>query len=350
MTYHYKNIKVLLCKKINLRNTNKILLIRFSSIGDIVLTSPIIRCLKMQLPNAEIHFLTKHAYNNILVDNPYITKLHYLEKPLIRTLQKIKAERFDLIIDLHKNLRTYLLTALISAKTIRFNKLNMAKWLMVNLKINRLPHKHLVDRYFDRLKLLNVQNDGQGLDFFIHPQNELNLPFNKKPYVAIAVGAKHYTKTIPIQHLFSIISKINFPVVLLGDAKDDITASILKNYFKDKVENYCNKLNLQQSAFLIKQAKIVLTGDTALMHIATAFNKTLFTIWGNTVPQFGMFPYVFQSGKQKNINELNIYEDANLSCRPCSKIGYPACPKDHFKCMTNIDIDKIVYDIGIKFG
>lgn len=330
----------------NLHNTKKILLIRFSSIGDIVLTSPVIRCLNNKLPNSEIHFLSKHSYKNILTDNPYITKFHYLEKPLIKTLQKIRAEQFDLIIDLHKNLRTYLLTALTSTKTIRFNKLNFEKWLIVNLKINRLPSKHLVDRYFDSLKMLNVQNDGQGLDFFINSQNELTLPFDNKPYVAIAVGAKHFTKTIPIEHLFTIISKIKYPVVLLGDAKDDITASLLKNYFKNRVENYCGRLNLQQSAFLLKHSKAVLTGDTALMHIATAFSKPLFTIWGNTIPQFGMFPYIFKNGKQKKINELNIYENTDLSCRPCSKIGYTTCPKNHFKCMTNVDFDKIIYDVG----
>jgi len=329
-----------------LHKSKKILLIRFSSIGDIVLTSPVIRCIHKQLSDYEIHYLTKQAYHIVLKDNPYLTEIHFLEKPLNKTIQKIRAEQFDIIIDLHKNIRSYLCASFNKAQTIRFNKLNIEKWLMVNFKINRLPHKHLVDRYFDSLQSLNIQNDNKGLDFFINSSNKIKLPFNSKPYIAIAVGAKHYTKTILIEHLLVIINKLQNPVVLLGDKNDDKTASILKNHFKNKIANYCGKINLQQSAFLIQQAKAVLTGDTALMHIAAAFNKSLFSIWGNTIPQMGMFPYVFQNEKQVKLSELNIYEQTHLSCRPCSKIGYSACPKKHFKCMKNINVHTIANNMN----
>lgn len=329
-----------------MRKFNKILLIRFSSIGDIVLTSPVIRCLHTQLSNCEIHYLTKPAYHTILKDNPNISKVHLLEKPLNKTLKKIKGEQFDLIIDLHKNLRTYLLTAFSKTKTISFNKLNFEKWLMVNFKINRLPDQHLVDRYFDSLKHLGIVNDGEGLDFYIHKDNHLNLPFLTKPYVAIAVGAKHHTKKIPLENLLKIVSKIEYSMVLLGDKNDSKTASLIVNQFKSKVVNYCGQFNLQQSAFLIQKAKAVLTGDTALMHIAAAFNKPLFSVWGNTIPQLGMFPYLFENEKQVSLHEMNIYEQPNLSCRPCSKIGYNKCPKEHFKCMRNINTTEITADIN----
>lgn len=324
----------------------KILLIRFSSIGDIVLTSPVIRCLHKQLPDCEIHYLTKPVYRTLLMDNPNINKVHLLEKPLKKIFKKIKAEQFDLIIDLHKNLRTNLLTAFANTKTISFNKLNFEKWLMVNFKINRLPDKHLVDRYFASLKPFGIINDGEGLDFYIHETNQLNLPFKNQPYVAIAVGTKHYTKKITVENLFKIVSKLEYPVALLGDKNDFKTASLIGDHFKYKVKNYCGQINLQQSAFLIQQAKAVLSGDTALMHIAAAFNKPLFSVWGNTIPQFGMFPYVFENGKQVSLQEMNLYEVLNLSCRPCSKIGYDNCPKGHFKCMRNMNTAKIAADIN----
>jgi len=339
-------VKVVFCKKLNLHKPRKILLIRFSSIGDIVLTSPVIRCLDKQWPNCEIHYLTKPVYGELLTDNPYIDKIHFLERSLRKTLKKIKGEQFDLIIDLHKNLRTYFLTAFANTKTISFNKINFEKWLMVNFKINQLPDKHLVNRYFDSLKPLGILNDNKGLDFYIHEDNHLNLPFNKQPYLAIAVGAKHHTKKIPIENLFKIVSKIEYPVVLLGDKNDFKTASLIENQFKSKVANYCGQINLQQSAFLIQKAKAVLTGDTALMHIAAAFNKPLFSVWGNTIPQLGMFPYMFENEKQIALNEMNIYENLNLSCRPCSKIGYQSCPKGHFKCMKNMNTTKITDDIN----
>jgi len=329
-----------------LPNTKKILLIRFSSIGDIVLTSPLTRCLHKQLPNCEIHYLTKAAYEIVLKDNPYLKRVHFLEKPLSKTIKKIKAEQFDLIIDLHKNIRSYCCTLFTKAKIIRFNKLNIEKWLLVNFKVNRLPNKHLVDRYFESVESLEIQNDHKGLDFFINPTNTIGLPFNNTPYIAIAVGAKHYTKTIPIEHLLVIINRLSYPVVLLGDKNDGKTASLIKNQFKNKVANYCGNINLQQSAFLIEHAQAVLCGDTALMHIAAAFNRPIFSVWGNTIPQMGMYPYVFKNEKQVSQAELNMYEQVDLSCRPCSKIGYDVCPQKHFKCMKDISPHDIANDIN----
>ena len=144
----------------------KVLIIRFSSIGDIVLTTPIIRCIAEQL-DVEVHFLTKNSFKSILRYNPYITKLYGIDKSVSEVISDLKAEHYDYIIDLHKNLRTQEVKLRLGIKSYTFNKLNIAKWLKVNLKINQLPDKHIVDRYFEGIQGLNVINDGRGLDYFI---------------------------------------------------------------------------------------------------------------------------------------------------------------------------------------
>jgi ADP-heptose:LPS heptosyltransferase len=150
----------------------KFLIIRFSSIGDIVLTTPVVRCLKKQIPNAEMHFLTKKSFAEIIEHNLNIDKKIYFEGDLNATIKQLKKENYDYIIDLHHNLRTFLIKLRLMKKSFSFNKLNFEKWMMVNFKINMLPQKHIVDRYFETIKKFKVENDGQGLDYFLTAEEE----------------------------------------------------------------------------------------------------------------------------------------------------------------------------------
>jgi len=145
----------------------KILIVRFSSIGDIVLTTPVVRCLKTQIDDAEIHYVTKVQYQPILQNNPYIDKIFFLKESIIELMNELKKENYDVIIDLHNNLRTRLLKWRLGSRSFSFNKLNVEKWLMVNFKINHLPDKHIVDRYLETVTRLGVKNDALGLDYFI---------------------------------------------------------------------------------------------------------------------------------------------------------------------------------------
>lgn len=271
-----------------------------------------------------------------------------MEPSLYETAKQLSNQKYDLIIDLHNNLRSRIISLFSGVKTIRFNKVNFAKWLKVNFKIDVLPKKHIVDRYFDSLQTLNIKNDSKGLDFFIEPSNLFKHLFLDEPYIAIAVGAKHFTKRIPPEKLMHLIKKINHRFVLLGDKNDAISANIVAKQFLQKTLNLCGEINLQQSASVIKNATAVITGDTALMHIAAAFSKPIFSVWGNTIPQFGMYPYFLKDDNKLSIKDLHIYENNNLTCRPCSKIGYNKCPKNHFDCMLQIDYNKIVDDISMK--
>jgi len=318
----------------------KILIIRFSSIGDIVLTTPVPRCLKTQLDNAEIHYATKAQYKSILENNPYIDKLHLLTGSLDELTADLKKENFDVVIDLHNNLRTRMLKWKLGIQAFSFNKLNIEKWLMVNLKINKLPDIHIVDRYLETAKSLGVKNDALGLDYFIPEKDEVPWDWfpetHRNGFVAYAIGAQHETKKLPVERMIELCKKINKPVALLGGKEDfenaeQVTLTLEKFL---PVFNACGKFNLNQSADILRKAEIVFSHDTGLMHIAAALKKEVYSIWGNTIPAFGMYPYH---------TKFHSLENKNLNCRPCSKIGFQKCPKGHFKCMK-----ELVFDFQLK--
>jgi ADP-heptose:LPS heptosyltransferase len=325
------------CKKSALK---KILIIRFSSIGDIVLTTPVIRCLKLQIPGSEIHFAVKKAFLPVVKANPYIDKIHILEDDLKGLTQKLKDEKFDFIVDLHQSLRSRKIRLSLGTPSHGFPKLNVRKWLLTKLKINLMPDVHVVDRYFKAASKLGIVNDGKGLDYFFPSADEYDLA--KLPagfragFAAFVIGAKHATKRLPDHKIISICKKLDMPVILLGGPEDAGKAEMIATACGPMVLSMCGSLNLNQSASLVKQAKVVITHDTGLMHIAAAFRKKIISIWGNTVPELGMYPYMPGDKEKSTIIEVN-----GLKCRPCSKLGYERCPKGHFKCMEWIDEERV---------
>ena len=144
----------------------KFLLIRFSSIGDIVLTTPIIRAIKTQLKDSEIYYLTKNQFVQLVNANPYIDKVFAFNKSINETIRELQEENYTSIIDLHKNLRSTQVILSLRKKHISFNKLNIEKWIRIHLKVNTLPDLHLIDRYFISLSELGIQKDENGLDYF----------------------------------------------------------------------------------------------------------------------------------------------------------------------------------------
>jgi ADP-heptose:LPS heptosyltransferase len=312
----------------------KILIIRFSSIGDIVLTTPVIRCLKTQLPDVEIHYLTKRSFKGILEQNPNVSKIHTIEKNVNEIISDLKNENFDFVVDLHNNIRSMQVKRALGKRSSSFKKLNFKKWLLVNFKINTMPSKHIVDRYIQTIDHLGVTNDNKGLDYFITPSEEVNiasLPFShQNGYIGFVIGAKHYTKQLPIEKIISICKKINQPIILLGGKEDIERAIKIEKEVGEIIFNACGKFNLSQSASLVKQSRKIISHDTGLMHIAAAFKKEIVSVWGNTVPEFGFTPYLPDERSR-------MVEVKDLPCRPCSKIGYSECPEGHFKCMREID-------------
>lgn len=313
----------------------KVLVIRFSSIGDIVLTSPVLRCLHEQL-DAEVHVLTKNAFASIYRSNPHVAKVHAIDSAVTEVEAQLKGEKYDFIADLHHNLRSFQVKRMLAeVKCASFPKLNVQKFFYVKLGINRMPHVHIVDRYFEAVRPLGVKNDGKGLEYFIAENN--NVPLSALPethrggYIAMTAGAKFATKEMPDDLMEGVIRHLNKPVVLLG-GKDEIPkGEKIAAACGPLVYNACGKFNLDQSASLVQQSEMVIAHDTGLMHIAAAFKKRIYSVWGNTVPGFGMYPYLPGEGSR-------IIEIKGLRCRPCSKLGYAECPLGHFRCMNDISV------------
>lgn len=327
----------------------KILVIRFSSIGDVVLTTPIVRCLKQQLPDAVIHFITKKNFLPILEDNPYIDKIYAIQSSIKEVVSDLKKEKYDWVIDLHKNVRTLALKQKLGSPSRSFPKMNVEKWMLVKFKIDRMPKLHVVDRYFETVKHLGVVNDELPCDFFIAKKAEINIEDTFEisgSFITIAIGAQYATKRMTFEKLTEIINQLDETIILVGGSMDAGLAKQLIDHFPSKnIRNACGGFSLQQSASIVKQSKLIITNDTGLMHIASCFKIPTVSVWGNTVPALGMYPYF-----PKNPELFSIHEVKGLSCRPCSKIGYQKCPKGHFNCINQLDVGSIVLDIKKKIG
>ncbi len=324
----------------------KILVIRFSSIGDIVLTSPVLRQLKEQVIGVEIHYLTKQKYRCLLEANPYIDKIYSFEKNLNEVIPLLKAENYGSVIDLHHNLRSLKIKRSLGVPSFSFRKLNFEKWLLVNFKIDKLPNLHIVERYLETIKSFGTKDDRKGLDYFI-PETEKfdiqQLPEHfRNGYVAIILAGTYFTKQLPAEKYLPLISNAHYNFVLLGGENETGMARSITSVAGNNVVDFCGKLSVNQSASLVQQARLVISNDTGLMHIAAAFRKKILSVWGNTVPQLGMHPYLPAEGSK-------MLEVNGLKCRPCSKLGKRECPRKHFNCMNLIPEQALTDWVKINF-
>jgi len=325
----------------------KLLIIRFSSIGDIVLTTPVLRCIRRQYPGAEIHFLVKQSFKAVIAHNPYIDVIHTLDQDLNETITGLRNIKFDYIIDLHRNLRTLRVKKALDAPVLTFDKLNFKKWLYVNFKWQVMPDKSIVDRYFEGLKKLKLKNDGEGLDYFIPDHlatRQDDIPMGHwTGFVGCVIGGSYFTKKFPVAQWKAFVQECPYPVILLGGPEDRDAGNEIASADPAKVYNACGKFNISESAHLVQRAKVIVTNDTGLMHIAAAFRKPIISLWGNTTPELGMFPYYGFNNLNQNVSPLSvIMEVKGLGCRPCSKIGFDHCPRKHFKCMNQIPVAPVV--------
>jgi ADP-heptose:LPS heptosyltransferase len=304
-----------------------------------VLTTPVARCLKQQL-GAEVHFLTKKSFSGLFSANPNIDRIFSFEKEVTEVIPALKAEGYHHIIDLHHNLRTMKVKRALGIPAHSFPKLNIEKWMLVNLKRDRMPRIHIVDRYMSTVEHLDVKNDGEGLDLFIPPEREVPLSTlpesHRTGYVALCIGGAHFTKRLPEHKLIELASRITGPIVIIGGPEDQAVARAIADAVGARALDATGKYDLMGSASLIKQAKSAITHDSGAMHVAAAFRKNTVSLWGNTVPSFGMGPYIPQHPERAYILEVT-----GLPCRPCSKIGFDACPRGHFRCMEKQDIKRI---------
>ncbi|MGH1334828.1 MAG: glycosyltransferase family 9 protein [Aureispira sp.] len=331
----------------------KFLILRFSSIGDLVATSPIPRWLKQQIPNAQVHYLVKRQFASLLTANPHVDKVFVFDKekhPLEKVLVDLKTENYDWVLDLHKNWRTLQVRRVLQKTVLSFDKLSFKKWLFTQFHINKLPNIPIAERYRLGLAPLQLQNDGLGLDHFIpegqtiHPA-QLDPRLAQQAYIGLVIGAAHATKRLPTERLKQLCQALPQHLIVLLGGPDDQTAAHQIEQAGPQVINTCGQLSINQSASLVQQARVVVAHDTGLMHLAAAFKRPLVVLWGSTHPAFGLFPYLPDTAPPA----LHIAQN-ELTCRPCTKIGRASCPKGHFNCMQDLKIVDMVAAIETQWA
>ena len=310
----------------------KILIIRFSSIGDIILTTPVIRCIKSQ-KDVELHYLTKLQYKDIVNSNIYIDKVYTYQYNYLDVIKELKKEEYDYVIDLHNNIRSKWFRLSLRSNNYVIEKENIKKLLLINFGINFVKN-HTVDRYFNAIKELGFINDKKGLDYFIKQEHEID--FNvKQQYISWCIGGSYEQKKLSYDQIINVCNRIETPIVFLGGKNEkDLALRVVKNSINKKLHNFCGEISLSESANLIKNSSFLLTNDTSLMHIGAAFNTPTISFWGCTKPSLGFGPYL----NKKSIEILS--ENTN----PCSRHGN-SCRHTEGGCVKLIDKEIIYKEI-----
>lgn len=307
----------------------KILIIRFSSMGDIVLTSPVVRCIKQQ-KNIELHYLVKSQYSAVLIPNPYIDKLITFKNSLNSVITTLKNENYDIIIDLQNNVRSWWLKLNLARPSYTLKKGNIKKFIYIYMNFNYL-NEHVVDRYFNTVKSLGVYNDNGGLDYFFKKNTVIDFDVSQD-YIAWSIGGSFEQKKLCSKQIINVCNAVSHPIVLLGGVgESNMGKRIVSETTNKRVYNFCGQLSLDQSAYLLKNSCFVLTNDTGLMHIASALNKSIISFWGCTKPSLGFAPY---------LNHNQSIEILTNRSSPCSKHG-SRCKIQDDGCIKQLD-DKVI--------
>jgi heptosyltransferase-2 len=309
----------------------KILIIRFSSLGDIILSFPLINALKKEYPESEIHYLTKSAYKAILELNQAISKIIlFNDQPLSELKSEIKNGGYDLVLDIHKNFRSILHTLFSGLNVKRYRKDTIKKFLLVKFKINLFNeitpvYKKYIKTVGDEFAKKYLHYTSTELEFDRTPQYDFK-------YIVIAPSSKHFTKTYPKDKFIDFIKTSSFKVILVGDEsnKDKEICEYIEN--ETDAINLCGRLSYAELANVVFNSEYVITNDSAILHFSEMLGKKVKAIFGSTVKEFGFFPQLENSV---------VFENKNLKCRPCTHIGLPACPLGHFKCMNEIQLEKL---------
>jgi len=332
----------------------KLLVIRLDSMGEVILTTPVVRCLKKQIQGAEIHYLIQPAYKTIIENNPYIDKIHLLKKAKEQTVNELNEENFDFVIDLQNNTVTKEIIKQSGLTVLSFDKRVFETLVFVNLKWNLMPRMHIADLFMKTVRSLGIRNDGLGLDYFIPANEEIqqkDIPTSHQAgFICLAIGASHFTKKLPFYKLIDLCKKINHPVILLGGPEDADAGYMISKSDPGKIYNACGKFSYNENADLIRRSKLLFSNDAGHVQLAAAFKKQVIIVWGSTSSSFGETPYYDEQFLLRNAAPFdNIYVN-KLWCRPCTSKGKNNCPLGHFKCMKKIDIDEIARRVSLRLA
>ncbi len=314
---------------------SKKLLIRLSSAGDVLLTSPLLRLMKGREPDSEIHFVVKSQYADLIRLNPNVNEIHLVQdQPTVHALEetrlKLAAQKFDMTLDLHNNFRSVYLRRGTS-RDIRVIKKDIFKRaLLVNTKLNLYSSVRSVAMKYAQTFDRTITSVPRPEIFLpqecVSKADEMWSSLGPEPGRAIFLcpGARHFTKRWPAAYWSELAARlaVNSRIVLLGgQGNSESFSEILDN---PNVADFCGRLSLMESTAMMRHASVVITNDSYLMHAANALGKKVVAIFGSSVREFGFFPYGV---------DLKVLEVTGLTCRPCSHVGLGSCPRRHFRCM-----------------
>ena len=308
----------------------KVLVIRFSSIGDVVLTSPIVRCLKEQ-KNCTVHYVIKKNYLQVLENNPYVDRFHGFDRSVQEVLPDLKKEQFDYVFDLQNNLKSLTIKRQLKSVFFTVNKKNWQKFLLIYFRWNVL-NDHVVDRYFECISRAGFHNDHKGLNY--HLPSGVSLDYDvSKSYFVWCIGASHHKKKLSKEQIVEVVNQLTTPIVLLGGPNEKPLADeVMMNTSNQSVTNFCGSISLNESAYLVQKSSLVLTNDTGIMHIAAAYNKKIISFWGCTKPSIGFAPLIHKEKSKMLLSQKSNY--------PCSKHG-KYCRYSSEGCVKEIDSQEI---------
>ncbi len=316
-----------------LSKLNRILIIRLSSLGDILLTTPFLRAIKTQFPHIKIDMLIREEYVDVIKLNPYIDKKFLFKKDDKNNnvlIEQLKNNNYELVIDLQNNLRSKKVVSSLKTNNVKLDKRSFDKFLLVNFKVNKLKEASQIPvRYSNTIQKIKL--DEQGLNLFTDKSANAEL-IGKNNLIGFCPGARHFTKRWPKEYFIELGNKLTQDgsmIVLFGGKIDKEICAELVDKIPDAI-NLSNNDELLQTAADMKLCKAVICNDSGLMHTASATGTKVIAIFGSTVKEFGFAPY--------NCSNL-ILENNSLTCRPCSHIGRSDCPKKHFDCMKSINPD-----------
>lgn len=307
----------------------KILVIRFSSFGDIVLTYPFLNELRNLYPDARIDFLVKKQFSGVVQLHTAVNKIFILSE-ISKSL--LKAEKYDVVFNLQGNPGSIYLSLNLGRKIFKVRKDTLKKLILVNLKINVLQSSLPVFKKY--LLTLLAFNPETGTDYTVTDKLRTAEFSSLGDFAIVSPSSKHFTKRMPADKFIEILKSIKTKIILTGDKSDndaEICGYISKNI--SNAENLCGKLTFGELAAYIKESKFIICNDSGILHLAEAMNKKVFVFFGSTVKEFGFYP---------QLKSTEIFDSGELDCRPCSHIGKNKCIKGHFKCMNDIDIETVI--------
>jgi len=307
----------------------KILVIRFSSFGDIVLTYPFLNELRRLYPEAQIDFLVKKQFIGVIQLHSAVDNIFILSD---NGKNRMKSEKYDVVFNLQGNPKSIFLSLYLGRKIFKVRKDTLKKLVLVNLKINTLQNSLPV--FAKYLVTLRAFNPEARTDYTVTGKlRTAEFGNNTGEYSVVSPSSKHFTKRMPADKFIEILNSFKTKIILTGDNNvidAEICSYISKNV--SNAENLCGKLTFGELAAYIQKSKFIICNDSGILHLAEALNKKVFVFFGNTVKEFGFYP---------QLSSTEIFDSGELDCRPCSHIGKNKCIKGHFKCMNDIDIKTV---------